>query len=114
MSEKVLPVTMRKRCPSHPGRILKRLYLEELNITVSELAEKIGVSRKAISAIVNEHKSVTPEMAMRLSKAMGTTPKLWLNLQSNYDLWHLAHEKQEVFSNIKPIVFAMAQMASNH
>lgn len=108
MNEKVLTVTKRSRCPSHPGGILKRLYLKEWNITVSEFAEKIGVSRKAISAIVNEHKSVTPEMAMRLSMATKTTPQLWLNLQTNYDLWHIAHEKQEVFSHIKPLVFAMA------
>ncbi|MFA6102101.1 MAG: HigA family addiction module antitoxin [Victivallaceae bacterium] len=108
MSEKVLNVTRRSRCPSHPGGILKRLYLKEWNITVSEFSERIGVSRKAISAIVNEHKSVTPEMAMRLSMATKTTPQLWLNLQANYDLWHLAHEKQEVFSRIKPLVFAVA------
>jgi addiction module HigA family antidote len=108
VNEKVLAVTSRKRCPSHPGEILKGLYLKELDINITDFAKDIGVSRKAISAIVNCHKSVTPEMAMRLSIAMKTTPQLWLNLQSNYDLWHLAHEKREVFSNIKPLVCAMA------
>jgi antitoxin HigA-1 len=106
--EKVLNVTQHVTCPSHPGEILKELYLSELAISVTAFAKDIGVSRKTVSAIVNCHKSVTPEMAMRLSKAMGTTPQLWMNLQTNYDLWHLAHERKEVFASIKPIQLAIA------
>ena len=102
--ERVLNVTERKLCPSHPGEILKELYLNELEISITDFANDIGVSRKAISAIVNGRKSVTAEMAMRFAKAMNTTPQLWLNLQSNYDLWHLAHEKKECFSKIKPVL----------
>lgn len=101
--EKVLPVTERSRCPSHPGGILKRTYLDELNITIKDFAEAIGVSRKAISAIVNEHKSVTPEMAMRLSAALGTTPGFWLNLQNNYDLWQTAHRDRSFLDGIKRV-----------
>ena len=56
------------------------------------MSDILGVSRKALSNIVNEHKSITPEMSLRLSKALNTTPDLWLNLQKNYDLWHTAHE----------------------
>jgi len=48
----------------------------------------LGVSRKTISKLINERGSVTPEMALRLSRAFKTTPQLWLNLQQNYDLWH--------------------------
>jgi antitoxin HigA-1 len=77
------------RKPIHPGAILKRLYLQNLDISASELAEAIGVSRKTISKLVNEHGAVTPEMALRFSIAFGTTPHLWLNLQQNYDLWHV-------------------------
>jgi addiction module HigA family antidote len=106
--ERVLNVTERALCPSHPGEILKELYLSALGISITDLAKDIGVSRKAISAIVNGHKSVTAEMAMRLAKAMNTTPQLWLNLQANYDLWHLAHEKQECFEDIKPLAVAIA------
>ena len=102
-NEKVLPVTERKRCPLHPGKILKELYLAELSISITNFAKELEVSRKAISAIVNCRKSITPEMAMRLSKAIGTTPQLWLNLQANYDLWHLAHEKKQIFAKIQPI-----------
>jgi addiction module HigA family antidote len=76
------------RAPTHPGGILRRLYLEPLDISTITLAKAIGVSRKTISKLVNERGAVTPEMALRLSIAFETTPQLWLNLQQNYDLWH--------------------------
>lgn len=79
----------RKRKPSHPGKVLKGLYLTPLSLTITELAENIGVSRKAISKIVNERKSVTPEMAIRLARFFDTTPDVWLNLQKNFDLWQV-------------------------
>jgi len=77
----------RNRPPNHPGRILKGLYLQPLGISNTQLATAIGVSRKAISAIVNERKSITPQMALRLSRALDTSPDVWLNLQKTYDLW---------------------------
>jgi addiction module HigA family antidote len=80
---------MTKRAPSHPGGILRRLYLEPLGVSVAALAESLGVSRKAVSELVNQRRAVTPEMALRLSIALGTTPQLWLNLQQNYDLWNV-------------------------
>ncbi len=86
---------MRTRPPTHPGGILKRHYLAPLNLTVSELAKSLGVSRKTLSRIVNEHGSITPDMVLRLSKAFSTTPQLWLNLQQNYDLWHVSQKSQE-------------------
>jgi addiction module HigA family antidote len=78
---------MNRRVPSHPGGILKRLYLRPLGVTVVELAEALGVSRKAVSKLVNGRGRVTPQLALRLSIALRTTPQLWLNLQQNYDLW---------------------------
>ncbi|MEK6698704.1 MAG: HigA family addiction module antitoxin [Nitrospirota bacterium] len=85
----------RKRIPAHPGGILKRQYLEPLSLTVSELAGTLGVSRKTLSKIVNERGDVTPDMALRLSKAFNTTPELWLNLQRNCDLWKAAHKSND-------------------
>jgi len=85
----------RKRVPTHPGGILKRQYMETLSLTVSELAVTLGVSRKTLSKIVNEHGNVTPDMALRLSKAFNTTPELWLNLQRNYDLWEAARSSSD-------------------
>ena len=75
----------RKR--THPGEILKELYMKPLNLTVSALAEALGVSRKTVSAIVNQRTGITPDMALRLSRAFATTPDVWLGVQRNYDLW---------------------------
>ena len=92
----------RKRCPAHAGRILKNLYLKPLGISNTKLAEILGVSRNAVSNIVNEHKSVTPEMALRLSKAFpNSTPESWLSLQKNYDLWQTAHNTND-WEKVKP------------
>ena len=84
----------RKRAPAHPGGGLKRHYLEPLSAAISDAAEALGVSRKTASKIVNERGDVTPDMALRLSKALRTSPELWLNLQRNYDLWHAAHDSK--------------------
>ncbi len=82
----------RKRPPTHPGRIIRNHYMEPLSLSVTELSAILGVSRKTISKIVNENGALTPDMALRLSRAFETTPELWLNLQRNYDLWHAAHD----------------------
>jgi addiction module HigA family antidote len=67
-----------------------------LGVSNTKLAETLGVSRKAVSQIVNERKAVTPEMALRLSRAFpNSSPEFWLNLQKNYDLWQVAHSSQE-------------------
>jgi addiction module HigA family antidote len=84
----------RKRSPTHPGGILRRHYLEPLSLAISQVAEALGVSRKTISKIVNERGDVTPDMALRLARAFGTTPELWINLQKNYDLWHASHDSK--------------------
>ena len=81
--------------PPHPGEIIKMDYLEPLKLSVTELAEGLRVSRKNLSEIINGHTGISPEMALRLSKAFDTTPELWLNLQRNYDLWH-AQQKGNV------------------
>lgn len=73
--------------PSHPGEVLKEGYLTELNISVTEFAKKIKVSRQVLSAILNKKAGISPAMALKLSKALGTTPDLWLNMQMQYDLW---------------------------
>jgi len=85
----------RKRPPVHPGRILKNHHLLPLSISLTELARVLGVSRKTISKIVNERGAITPDMALRLSRAFNTTPDLWLGLQQEYDLWHAMHDFKE-------------------
>lgn len=93
---------IRKRPPTHPGGIIRRHYIKPLSLTVLDLAGVLGVSRKTLSKIVNERGSVTPDMALRLSKAFKTTPELWLNLQQNYDLWH-ASQKSKDWKMVKAI-----------
>lgn len=73
--------------PTHPGVILKEMYLLPLNITITDLAAKFGVARKTISELVNEKVGVSAEMSLRLAKAFNTSPEFWLNLQRNYDLF---------------------------
>jgi len=92
----------RNRPPSHPGFVLKELYLNPMGVSITKFAQTLGVSRKAISAIVNEHKSVTPAMALRFSQALDTTPELWLNLQRSYDLWHASRANND-WREIKPL-----------
>jgi len=92
----------RKRPPSHPGQIIKGLYLEPFSITITDLAQALGVCRKTLSKIVNERSSITSDMALRLSRAFDTSPELWLNLQRNYDLWHATHNRND-WKNVQPV-----------
>lgn len=74
--------------PTHPGEILKFECLQPLGLSVREAAQGLGVSRQTLSRIINGQHGVSPGMAVKLGKAFGTGPELWVNLQSQYDLWH--------------------------
>ncbi len=80
---------MKMHNPPHPGEVLKELCLEALNLTVTEADKALGVSRKTLSAILNGRAGISPEMAIRLSKAFDTSPESWRNQQMQYDLWHV-------------------------
>jgi antitoxin HigA-1 len=81
----------RTRKPTHPGVIIRLDYMEPLKLSVTALAERLGVSRKHLSSVINERVGVTPDMALRLSRAFGTTPGLWLNMQQAVTLWEAQH-----------------------
>lgn len=81
--------------PPHPGEIIKELCLEPLGINLTQAAKALGVSRKTLSAIINGRARVTPEMAIRLSLAFGTSAESWLNQQSQYDLWEARRKQQD-------------------
>ena len=83
--------------PPHPGEIIKELCLDPLGLSVTGAAEALGVSRKTLSTILNGRAGISPEMAIRLSKAFGTTPESWMNQQSQYDLW----QAQQAAGSIK-------------
>lgn len=82
------PEGMLQHRPPHPGRPLWELWLAPLGLTVGAAAKALGITRKTLSAILNAHAGISPEMAVRLSLALGTSAALWLNLQTAYDLWH--------------------------
>ncbi len=72
--------------PAHPGEILKEEFIEELDLTITETAKALGVSRQTLTLITTQKTGVTANMAIRLAKAFDTTPDFWVNLQRNYDL----------------------------
>jgi len=78
---------MKMHNPPHPGEMIREICLEPLELTVTKAAEALGVTRKALSELLNGKSGVSPEMSIRLSKAFDTTPEFWLGLQMNYDLW---------------------------
>jgi antitoxin HigA-1 len=75
--------------PPHPGEVLMELFLEPLGLSVTKTARALGVSRKHLSDVVHGHFGISPEMAMRLSLAFGTTAEHWLKMQMAYDLWQV-------------------------
>ena len=81
---------MRMHNPPHPGEIIRDFCVEPLDLTVTEAAKALGVTRKTLSTILNGRAGVSPEMALRLSKVFGRTPEAWLRLQLQYDLWKAA------------------------
>ena len=82
--------------PPHPGGIVRRQCLEPLSLSVTKAAAGLGVTRQALSDLVNEKASVSVEMAIRLSKAFGSTPETWLGLQMAYDLWQARERAAEI------------------
>lgn len=77
---------MAMKNPPHPGEVLKDLCIEPLGKTLTDIAENLGVSRKTLSDLVNGKRSLSLDMAIRISKAFGSTPDTWLRMQLNYDL----------------------------
>ena len=72
--------------PPHPGRIVREECLQALGLSVTAGAKALGISRQALNNLVNERAGISPEMAIRLAKAFGSTAQTWLRMQSNYDL----------------------------
>jgi addiction module HigA family antidote len=96
----------RMRNPPHPGDVIKELCLDPLGLTVTAAAEGLGVSRRTLSALLNGHAGISPEMAIRLSKAFGRSPESWLQLQLQYDLWQA--EQRSAAIEVKHFATPMA------
>jgi len=87
---------MKMHNPPHPGEILRELCLEPLELTITDAARALGVSRKTLSSILNGRAGISPEMAIRLSIAFDTTAESWLSQQVQYDLWRAELKRKKL------------------
>ncbi len=92
--------------PPHPGLSIRIDCLEPAGLTVTEGAKALGVSRQALSKLINGAAGVSPEMALRLAKAFGGTAELWLRLQLAYDLAQALKRETEITRDVRPVVMA--------
>ena len=87
------------RKPTHPGTVLLEDVMKPLNLSVTETAKLLGVSRKALSEFINEKSSLSPEMAIRIAKATNTSAESWMNMQQKLTLWSAYQNEPK---NVKP------------
>ena len=92
-----------KRRPTHPGEMLQEDFLPDYGLTVTGLAEAVGVSRQSINELLRERRAVSPAMALRLSRFFGNSAEFWLNAQRAVDLWEAALAIKEDVARIKPM-----------
>lgn len=91
------------RKPTHPGEIIKEDFMAPLKLTQTELSKALKTSFRTINEILNEKRSVSPEMALRLSRYFGTTPDVWLGLQADYDLFKARLKSEKTIEEIRPL-----------
>ncbi|MDH3413075.1 MAG: HigA family addiction module antitoxin [Gammaproteobacteria bacterium] len=92
--------------PPHPGEFIRETYLEPFDLSIRSLAESLGVSPSTLARVVSTRSAVSPEMALRLSKALGRSPESWLAMQHNFDLWQA--KKSADLSDVQKIHFEAA------
>ncbi len=95
---KEFPVRDPKRCPTHPGELLREVVIPALGLSKTAIADHLGVSRQTLYDLIREKQPVTPQMAVRIGKLVGNGPAIWLNMQTAHDLWHA--QKEVDVSNI--------------
>lgn len=92
--------------PPHPGEFIRATYIDPFDISIRSLAESLDVSPSTLARIVGMRSAVSPEMALRLSKAIGRSPESWLAMQHNFDLWQA--RKSADLSEVQIIQFEAA------
>lgn len=92
--------------PTHPGEMLREDFLPDYGLTVSGLADALGVSRQTVNELLRERRAVSPGMALRLSRLFGNSPEFWLNAQRAVDLWDAAQVIGTDVERIKPLIVA--------
>jgi addiction module HigA family antidote len=92
-----------KRRPTHPGELLREETLPAAGLTPSDLAARLGVSQRNITALLNERRAVTPDLAHRLARVLKTTPEFWLRLQEAVDIWDAWQANRHEYDRLKPL-----------
>lgn len=87
----------------HPGEMLKKTVFEPLGLSVTEAAERLAMSRTALSRVLNGKAGISPDLALRLEKAGTSTARFWMNLQSNYDLWCAMQHEQPLVRPLQEV-----------
>ena len=92
--------------PPHPGEFIHSVYMESFGLSCRFLASRLDVAPSTLNRVLKGQSAVSPEMALRLSKALGLTPESWLAMQDNYELWQV---RQHInLANVHPVNFAVA------
>jgi len=94
---------VRTRKPTHPGEILREDFMPDYGLTVVSLAEALGVSRQTVNEILRERRSISPAMALMLSRLFGNSPEFWLNAQRTVDLWEEKKRQEKKLRRIQPL-----------
>ena len=102
MTKKEYAVTRSMHNPPHPGMVLKDAVIDALGLTITEASRHLGVDRVTLSRVINGKAGISVEMALRLGKALNTTPNLWLGMQQAYDLWQAEHHTKLDLSHVYP------------
>ena len=89
-----------KRRPSHPGKILKEEFLDEISISQTDLASALGTTFRTVNEIINEKRNISTEMAIKLSKYFGTSVELWLNLKNQYDIYKIYNKRKSAIDKV--------------
>ena len=89
--------------PTHPGEMLREDFMPDFSLTTATLARTLGVSRQTINELLRENRSLTPGMALRLSRLFCNTPEFWLNAQRALDLWNAEKVFRKVLKRIRPL-----------
>ena len=90
--------------PPHPGKRVKEVLIDNTGLSVTAAAEHLGVTRVALSKLINGHSKLSPEMALRLSIALKTSPDMWLDVQKQYDLWQLQKSMRRFSKQVQVLV----------
>ena len=93
----------RKIKPTHPGEMLREDFMPEYGLTASSLAKKLGVSRQTVNELLRERRTISPIMALRLSRLFGNSPEFWLNAQRAVDLWEAKEGFEKEIKYIQPL-----------